>query len=483
MKIKQIIVTNLPLTLPLGLVLLISLNTQLSELIFPSYSPYDIQRILEVGLLILIGLMIIFIRSVRLRWLNIFYQFSQLIRMMIAAIFLLGIISAFFAPVLKMAVLEVVMLLLLVGMMLFVAAERVQNQRAFEMAILGVLLFSIVVYEGSFFYDYYGKLGLVSSIGSFPSFVNPRFLGHFQTWTLPLVSLPIYFIDRKKILIQGLIYIVVALWWAIEFAEGAKGSWLGLLVGIIFAAVIFWKQIAPWLWVQLQLIILGALLYWIFFVYTMQVSYFDFAINDISSGRTVLWWKVWMLIKNHLWLGVGPMHGAYYRYLISAHPHNSLLQIGLEWGLPVLLLVVVLFFDGVIAWVKFCKPKPIHIGLTVVLIAGSVHSLVCGIIVTPLSQIMLALVLGWIIGDYFSASTKSPIELPTKRSLVVEILLIIIILLAFLGVYAGIVPDVFRLTKLRHQWVEQELIAHHHDYRAIVYFPRFWNQGWIDGKK
>lgn len=64
------------------------------------------------------------------------------------------------------------------------------------------------------------------------------------------------------------------------------------------------------------------------------------SVESPASSRTVLWWRAWELVAAHPFLGVGPLHFAHDSAALNlpAHPHNWVMQIGAEWGLPALLV-------------------------------------------------------------------------------------------------------------------------------------------------
>lgn len=111
-------------------------------------------------------------------------------------------------------------------------------------------------------------------------------------------------------------------------------------------------------------------------------------INFSLSAREILWEKaVQMMIERPI-LGYGPMHFASVDS-IASHPHQIILQIGSEWGVPILLLCLI--FAGFIfnKCLKVLRDKNSSITYTFLfgaLIASLVQSMVDGVFVMPYIQ-------------------------------------------------------------------------------------------------
>jgi hypothetical protein len=91
------------------------------------------------------------------------------------------------------------------------------------------------------------------------------------------------------------------------------------------------------------------------------------------------------------------------------HPHNALLQWAAEWGLVSTIIVIFIVLWGYVQWVRQCRQVVEHskdkeielrIALTVSLTAASIHAMLSGIIVMPLSQLVGALIIGICLGIY-----------------------------------------------------------------------------------
>jgi O-antigen ligase len=144
--------------------------------------------------------------------------------------------------------------------------------------------------------------------------------------------------------------------------------------------------------------------------------------RDSTKDRIELWSQCLDLIQNHPLFGVGPMHFAWYSNT-SGHPHNSVLQIMAEWGLPAALLILASAGYGLFCWLKKFTPGSIQsksrldcslaIVLSFTLITNLAYSLVDGVIVMPISQVLMFTIIGLMMG-YYSHSNVADV---TKKSL------------------------------------------------------------------
>ena len=238
-------------------------------------------------------------------------------------------------------------------------------------------------------------------------FSNKRFYGQFQTFTLPLLALPLLLPTVSRTL-RGAVFALLCVWWLIAISGGTRGTWLGMAVAGVVVALLGPGR--RWLGWQLAAVLGGLLLYWLGF--TLLADYLGIEITkDASdrlttslSGRGPIWWQAWHMLLERPWLGFGPMHFADIANRIAAHPHQSILQWASEWGVPSALCVAVLAWRA--GWATFgvlreraqCTERAdlLRLCLFAALVAALVQSMVDGVIVMPNSQVWLALVVGWL---------------------------------------------------------------------------------------
>jgi len=146
---------------------------------------------------------------------------------------------------------------------------------------------------------------------------------------------------------------VAVYWWMALIATNGRGTLLGMAAGCVAVAMLARRRAVPYLRQFAVTAALGLLAYFFFLTIVPPLlgaegmSSFSYAFQrtaaDPASGRAPLWRLAAALIGQHPWLGVGPMHFAHYtgHLHIAAHPHDWLLQVAVEWGLPALACVVV----------------------------------------------------------------------------------------------------------------------------------------------
>jgi putative inorganic carbon (hco3(-)) transporter len=129
--------------------------------------------------------------------------------------------------------------------------------------------------------------------------------------------------------------------------------------------------------------------------------------------------------KNNPVLGIGPMHYAYYSETYAT-PHNVILQWGSEYGLPSLFILIGLIIAALFAWVKQCRKialtielseQYLRITLFCTLISALIHSLFGGVNLESMSQILMSIVIGWMMGLYFNAAEVIEVNVDIKKRL------------------------------------------------------------------
>ena len=308
------------------------------------------------------------------------------------------------------------------------------------------------------------------------SFSNKRFYGQFQTFTLPLLALPLLMPTVSRTL-RGAVFALLCIWWLIAIGGGTRGTWLGMgVAGAVLALLGPWGR--RWLGWQLAAVLGGMLLYWL--VFPVLADHLGIEITASASdrlttslsGRGSIWWQGWQMLAERPWLGFGPMHFADIANVVAAHPHQAVLQWMSEWGVPSAVCVAVLAWRGGWATLRVVRERKqsteradqLRLCLFAALIGALVQSMVDGVIVMPNSQVWLALVVGWLLALHVWQTPVMAVRpLPWtlwKISTVLAIGLLIVIALRD-------VPDIKQA---------QQCYLDSHD---NLLQPRFWAQGVI----
>ncbi|WP_414932779.1 O-antigen ligase domain-containing protein [Vibrio europaeus] len=224
------------------------------------------------------------------------------------------------------------------------------------------------------------------SIFTIFGFVNPRFLNHMQVWSvLPVAYIAVIGMQRQhKTVLPRLI---LALIFATSFATDARGALLSMSMGFALLMTLDVSRRRHWWTLLWQSLITGFLVKYALLAPFPQYVFGDTSllapeIRTTSSGRLELWLA---LLANVNWLGHG---GDKYACegLAVAGPHNSFLNVLYHWGIAAFSaysLLIALLLN---------KLKRIHHKATLVVgvsvLVGIGYSMLSGVLVTPLSQLL-----------------------------------------------------------------------------------------------
>ena len=439
---------------------------------------YDEKRVLEI-LLVITVLLHQVVRGRRLQG----YAYSSLL------VFLLLFLSSCFASFPRLAFLDVTLFVGLFFFVDFVKNAWLKNAgqtlnyvvvaaclSAFLFILSGDILTLIMGYLPGFY-----EKAWTPNTSSFYRFTNVRFFNQYQLFIFPLMAIPLTMdvpiVSKYKKMLFGLL----VCWWALLFLTGGRGALIAITAAILVSSLVYRRASISFVKTQGFSAVFGIIVYGflINFVYTSSES---MILRSDVSRRIDLWERAIDLIVQNPFFGVGGMHYAWPPNYLSNHPHNSVLQIASEWGLPAALAVLGLFLYSLVCWIRRFNYKTVSgrngevnpqmiVVLFCSLLAGAIYSLVSGVIVMPLSQIMAALVIGLMFGVYQSINAEKgsfPIRIGKKE------LAIKTYLSRFL---AGITLTVFVWT------VMPSLLPRILDGKAFITKcfknPRFWAAGEI----
>jgi putative inorganic carbon (hco3(-)) transporter len=446
---------------------------------------HDQQRLVEIGALLAVGVAVPVLRPSTVAGL-----WTNRANRSLVVFFMLGVLGGVVAFAPRLAFCEISILFLLYVWSLALAediADQGQTTLRFVLQALGVVS---ALYASLFAVAYFGSLslGMPLDSGDFTAgFSNIRFFNHVQTSTLPLLILLCCLTPRTAKL-RWLWLAVATYWWMALFATMGRGTLVGMAAGCVAVAVLARGRAWPYLRAVILTGTFGVLAYFLFLTVVPALlgvagmNSFTFAIErtaaDPTSARTPLWHLAIALIKEHPWLGVGPMHFAHYtgQLHIAAHPHDWLLQIGAEWGIPALLCLLAALALGVRALLRAgariergdAANQTIFAALVVGAVAILVDGLVSGIFVMPQSQLAIALYLGCAIGWRRSVIPAVPAAAPSRTRRMAGMACIV---MAMACVIAGAWPEA--LAKLRNE----ELTPAEQALNNGDQWPRLWKAG------
>lgn len=231
----------------------------------------------------------------------------------------------------------------------------------------------------------------------FYGFSNQRFFGHWVTLSLPVM---VHVRSRlaHKYCPGWLLDLVIGIWVAFGLASGTRGTWVALTIGGGAVALVGaqGRALAGQL---IRSVCVGGFAYVVMFVIlpwlTGSVHVGAPGVGRVLegahfSGRGVLWAFALNGIQDHPWLGNGPMSYASSDDVYARHPHNLLLQVAYEWGIPVALALAIWIARVLMKQVRIVQNSSddgLRIALLAALIGGLAQAQVDGIFVMPFTQV------------------------------------------------------------------------------------------------
>ncbi|MES2501730.1 MAG: O-antigen ligase family protein [Pseudomonadota bacterium] len=402
----------------------------------------DGQRILE---LLLLSLVLMGGVSVKKSHSNnsIPILFNPKIRYALFILLALAIVSSVLAISPRHALIEVSTFAALCYLALYVAYLFCEHEAHFIKYFICALWASMLLFMITFYVVY--AAAAVNRIPliwpqPFIGFTNIRHFNQYQLWGLGLISLPLLYIEFKKhtrIFLQ----LVLAAWWAMLFYSASRGVLLAWGFGLVMTVAVYRKLAWPLVKLQLVQITAGFLAY--YFLFKLLPAFLKLQLvtgtvmRETANDRLALWLQAINLVKESPLFGVGPMHFAW-NYQISAHPHNSVLQVAAEFGLPAILIILAVAAYGIYCWInrfsahnistQSIKHKQLAVVLFFTIMASAAYSLVDGVIVMPISQVLMFTIFGLMIGHYCNRETKTTIDTSLQRSRFRPIFAVVVLL-------------------------------------------------------
>jgi putative inorganic carbon (HCO3(-)) transporter len=334
---------------------------------------------------------------------------------LLLAFFLFGAVAVATANSLRHAVYEWCSILLLIVMIFAIANELAQNARRSATLLKWIgLVCGLYSLRLIFMYALALAAGYQVDMHKLViGFSNARFLNHTQTALLPLIVLLVLQTSRTSKLRMAW-FALASFWWALLFVCEARASILGLALGCVVTFAIRRANARAFMVTMAWTASVGMLIYALLFLYlptlvgllpvSTPLVVLERTASNPSSSRNLLWGLALQFIAAHPWFGIGPLHFAHYGSQIytGAHPHDWMLQIAVEWGVPALLCLLGVIFIGIRALVRSSvriangdiSNQHVLVALLVACSAIFVDGMLSGSIVMPQSQLALVLMLG-----------------------------------------------------------------------------------------
>ncbi len=452
---------------------------------------FDEKRVVASGILVFSGLSIAVSPFLANSISSVLAKIPTSVKFALAAVGILAAITLWKNPFLELALREIAMYGLLTLLIFSVAAASCHYSEKLIIGLISVLTIGCLIYSfcallAHTFNVLEGYLPIVPRRGY--NFANVRFFNHLQAWTFPLLvfaslSWRVFPLIRISGASAATIWVALAL-----YSKGA-GITIALVAGgIVTIAFITSRQKASPLTTYIkryvQIIGAGLALWVLAFLWYPQLmnasveSSANLTVTDFGlSGRDRLWVHAINWISETPWLGRGPINLVQFK----TTPHNSLLQWSMEWGVISALLLTFILGYGWLKWVAYARTKTnatiksselnlFIVALTVSAISALVLSMVSGIIVTPFSQLLGAIVLGFMLGLYQRDTNKNLDR--QNRQLLYGVRLFAIFCVA---IYAkATIPEILDRYMTGNGYTTKYLYHHEKDNGLN---PRFWQHG------
>jgi O-antigen ligase len=448
----------------------------------PGVGLYNEKRALQIGILVVVAGVLIVSRSGRQRWLSTFTGFPFWARLGLGTVLGLGLLSSALAPASFYAFLEVghfVLLFVAVGV---VASELRRAPQWTQRVLLGAVAVSGVLYA-VYFATGYGMHLAIADIKLWPeggtNYINIRSFNQFQTWTLPLFAGVLLSLPQHRWVGKGVIFGLMSLWWALVFASNVRGTIVAMGVAAVGVGLLFRGRAKKWLIVQALALLAGLSIFYVLF--TGGAPPVTEKFGSGSSNRLEHWQRCLELSRMHPWLGIGPMHFAWppYQFTEPTSPHSALMKWLTEWGIPSALIMMGIVIWAGWRWIQNERrialndaetSNAVGVALVAAVLAGATHSMVSGLLVTPLSQMVFAFVGGWAWGRYYN-SDRSPDRSASVKFSARSHALVCVLLVGAMGVVGASLKDL--------STVEERRLAFRDAVEDNRFAPRYWTQGYI----
>jgi len=240
-------------------------------------------------------------------------------------------------------------------------------------------------------------------------FSNRRFYGQFLSWTLPFLIAILAI--KKELPFRKTLLSIAILSCTLVYVSGTRAFLLGMIFSVLCVA---WVNPNTWksYFRQVIIISIGGLAGYLLLTFLIpHLAGVDTSLltrytieRDFtnSSGRVAIWGKTLDIALANPVTGIGPMMLADESIIASvgvAHPHNLLLQIMAEWGIPFAMMFSGLILYITLKWRGLIRQSPdsrekLSLPITASVSSAAAVSLVDGIAVMPVSLTYMAVILG-----------------------------------------------------------------------------------------
>jgi O-antigen ligase len=376
-----------------------------------------------------------------------------------------------------LAVREAMQYLSLFAAILVVAKTReLSGSQSFDQAVffgLAVFCFgcSLIVMEGLLLSL---SIQTVDQRIIFGAFINVRTFAALQIMTL--LILPAAWLLANSSSRRIFVGVVAVFWWGLLLFTGTRTALIALPLALILMALVTRRNSLRWFKVLSVQFVGGVLVFiglrfgnaWFLDKPFWAEGGLSF-VRISTGGRLDLWSDSWSHFLEHPWLGNGPGGFACFTTELVATPHNLFFQLLSEWGGLFTLLSVALALVIFFAMIEYLRSRfhssPLHFSLFASLVAVIAASMVDGVIIGPLQQMVLVLVFGWAL-HAFSPEKFVVTKSGDRSSLQIVSVVVLAVVLAV--VLWGVEKDL---------QLQRQLLVSPDGTVNLSYGPRFWADG------
>ena len=376
---------------------------------------YDGARIFELILLVLVVPLTLF-PDARAAVLDSWDRLGRPARWAAMLFLLAGVLGVAVSGATHVAAQQVALTLLLLWLFLSACAFVRVFGSAAELSLAIVLTtgaaLTALKFWGTFFQDLDDGRPF-SWVSPFLDFANVRFFGQYQAYVLLAVTLPAVMLPLTRSW-RFLVWLAGVNMWALQWMVGSRAVWAGLLAAIVIVCACMHRGRVRWLGEQGALVLAGGALYLVFSTLVLDTpgatpipvanSLVERG-NESISERVTLARGAGRLIVEHPLAGVGPgQFGLHYADTAAAHPHDTPLQLLVEYGViggaagVALGALLVLYALRELRRRTLHRPDLVLTSLVAAVVMGMVDSLFSGNLIMPHSQVWFCVLAGWIVG-------------------------------------------------------------------------------------
>lgn len=190
-------------------------------------------------------------------------------------------------------------------------------------------------------------------VGMTPDFINIRHFSHYCT-ALVILSTGFLLSDSKKYYYHAGSFLVLSVCWGFLFWSGGRGGIGSAFAGVFFVYLLSGNKKKSVMVIISLSCLAGYLLSNAMAVESTSMGLFNAVKRHGISGRIDLWVFSLKWIKTCPFFGLGPDGFRFFpdADFIFDHPHNTIIQLALAWGVPGILLFIYLQYRLMILGLK-----------------------------------------------------------------------------------------------------------------------------------